>query len=149
MAEYFTIRCSDCRRRIRIYSVSLFRHDSYSYGYTCPCGCAVEVDGHSADGIPEPLKEEAQQRYIASRVQTQVDYERRDLPSSETKQILRDSRPQLPAAQADGTWLVYGIARVGEVFYDPEDSSYKLVGAGREVACFTDVSELVGHLERD
>ena len=57
MHTSFHVRYHDCGRRLAIDRVSLFNprtrigaEDLFSYGYTCSCGCATEIDGVTGEG---------------------------------------------------------------------------------------------------
>jgi len=61
--------------------------------------------------------------------------------------MLKESRPDWPVSQEDGTWLVYDITGVGEVYYNSEDSSYILATTNGEARTFAKVGELIAHLD--
>lgn len=154
MKTGFHIRCKDCGRGLEISRVSLFQRtsraggeDLFSYGYACPCGCHVEIDGVTGEGIPEEMKAEAIQRRSAHLIQTKSNYERRDLPASSVKRTLKKSRPQLPSQQEDSGWLVYDIADYGRVLYYEDPPRYHVVFADGAVLVFSGISELADHLQ--
>ena len=154
MRTGFHVRCAGCGRRLEIGRVSLFKRRSrvggeelFSYGYACPCGCTVEIDGVTGDGIPEEMKADAIQRRSAHLIQTKTNYERRDLPASSVKRTLKESRPQLPCQQEDSGWLVYDIADYGEVLYYEDPPRYHVVFADGAVLAFSSITELADHLQ--
>lgn len=150
MEDFFTVRCSKCGRTIRIGSVSLYRshQDLFSYGCNCQCGAGLKVDGAAGDVIPESLKRDAKQRRKASKIETQIDYERRALPPSATKTRLKESRQRVPVEQPDGTWLVYNLSRSMRVFYRPNAPGYVLSDNDGNSRTFTTVAELVDYLDQ-
>ncbi len=147
MGDYFTIRCSDCRCRIRIYSVAVFKPGFYSYGYGCKCGCVVEVDGVAGEGIPESLRRRAEHRRGARNIRSEIDCQRRDLPQSDVKRLLRDSRLPIPEQAADGVWVVYVLPDQRRISYAPDLGIYSLSEPDGQAATFAGVEEVVRHLE--
>ena len=146
MPDYFTARCPHCLRSIRVHSVSVLRLGSYSYHVQCDCGTVEVIDGASGEHIPETLKQDAEQRRLASEIAQRIDHDRRKLPSCRGKVVLKDARVRDPVQQPDGTWQVYQLDEHTQVLYEPESGFYLLHEMGRDQRKFRTVADIANHL---
>jgi len=147
--DVFRTRCRACGRTVDIHSVSEFHNvggfRGYSYAIECECGVISHHDGNDGALIPDSLKHAAAVRHRAFSILGKVDYERRELTSSNAKSALKDARLQVPKLQDDGSWLVYSVPDRWSVCYDPDAKTYTLI-ASDGMQAFADVGALAANL---
>jgi len=147
-AAHFSIVCDRCGERIEIRRVAVFRHDLYSYGYKCRCGAQAEVDGTDGSEIPAELKRAAQQQHRASQVGIDIDLQRRDLPQSKEKSLLRDARVDIPIEVRTNSWLVYDFPDRLQICYETDSKIYSLLAPGENPQVFASLEPVIQHLEK-
>ena len=146
--DRFTVPCDSCGKPVDVFHVSEFHNvggfRGYSYTVICECGSACHHDGNDGDFIPEPMKRAAAVRHRALTVLWAIDYQRRALPASSVKALLKDVRVKLPEPldAANDEWIVYQFCDGRLVSYCPESEVYTVRGGGPELQ-FSTVAELV------
>jgi hypothetical protein len=154
MAEKFIVYCEDCGKEIEIRSVSIFRTadsshlgELFSYGYRCECGCAIEIDGVSGDGIPDEMKNRARYYSISGDIKSKIDLERRRLPGkvpgNSAKQLLKINRLSWPKQIRDDIWLVYEISSFGKIYYNNASATYSVVDQKGDSFEFPDIEGVI------
>jgi hypothetical protein len=80
-------------------------------------------------------------------IRTEIDNERRAMPTSPWKTRLRGARVEVPVEQPGNLWLVYDLGARGKVYYLPYTREYVLRVPQAEPDWFKDVQSLIEHLE--
>jgi hypothetical protein len=88
----------------------------------------------------------SERRRTATRIQYEVDRQRRDLPPSAVKTKLKKALRKRPVEQPDRSWLVYELDDAGQVFYWPGEQSYTLLEPNGRLHSFLNVQRLAEHL---
>ena len=147
--DAFIVRCFSCQRHVEVTTVHEFHNiggfNGYSYTIDCECGARSHHDGDDGERIPESLKHAAADRHRAFSVLGAINYQRRNLPSSPEKTVLRNSRLDIPVAIDRTTWLVY-CSDNWRVTYCSDSESYSLHCADG-VQTFSKIADLTASLQ--
>ena len=93
------------------------------------------------------MKRTAAHNHRAAIITKAIDLQRRDLPVSTAKNMLRAARLDVPELLDDETWLVYRFADGKTVSYSPVTGNYVLRSAAM-IFSFSAVADLAAHLNR-
>ena len=128
-SEAFIVRCSACQRKVSVTTVHEFHNvggfRGYSYSVSCECGVVSHHDGNDGEQIPNSLKRSAAIRERAYTVLGKIDYQRRNLPGSPEKAMLRNARLNIPEEVDVDSWLVYRSDN-WRVTFNPSSETYHL-----------------------
>ena len=146
MSDKMFRKCPDCGLTVTICAVSEFHNvggsSGYSYSMSCSCGMRMEVDGCDAHKIPESMKFAAAERRNNHKIHQTIDFDRRNLPQSNAKTILKQSKLSAAKLDIDGSWVVYRIPNGVEVLFSAETAKYTFRYNG-VTAVYTDFKSLV------
>ena len=146
MSDKMFRKCPDCGAGITLCAVSEFHNVSgfngYSYAMNCSCGMRAHVDGCDGDEIPESMKIDAARRRRNHQIHRTVDLDRRELPHSDAKLLLRQSKLSAPQLDIDGSWVVYRTPNGAEILFNAETAAYTFRYNGN-VFAYEDFKSLV------
>jgi hypothetical protein len=76
-------------------------------------------------------------------VRVVIDKDRRRLPTTEIKRLLKEKRLETPIEYNDGWWKVYDLQSMGMVLYDPKAKRYGIVRHNQEPIVFSSIEEVI------
>jgi len=86
----YEFTCQICGRRVQTVEVITAVFDGpYWVVYQCECGSGKSITGITGDLLPEALRIRVDLRHQAVRIQCEIDEQRRAMPSSRVKRLLR------------------------------------------------------------
>ena len=128
MSDKMFRKCPDCALTVTICAVSEFHNvggfNGYSYSMNCSCGMRMKIDGCDGDEIPESMKIAAAKHRNNHQIHRTVDFDRRQLPQSNVKTTLKQSKLSAPKLDIDGSWLVYSMPSGAEILFSVETADY-------------------------
>ncbi|TWT80369.1 hypothetical protein CA13_17820 [Planctomycetes bacterium CA13] len=128
MSDKMFRKCPDCSLTVAICAVSEFHNvggfNGYSYSMNCSCGMRMEIDGCDGDEIPESMKIAAAEHRNNHQIHRAIDFDRRDLPQSNAKATLKQSKLSAPKPDIEGSWVVYRLPNGAEILFSVETAKY-------------------------
>lgn len=142
----FKRRCPTCRRLVTIDFVSYSEScHGYSYTYACDCGQRAAIYGDRRSDIPDELKRAAEFRNRGHKVLKIIEFQRRELPHSAAKTMLRAARLETPELIEGSIWTVYRFEGGRSITYSTVSETYTLVDTDH-ARSFAEMNELVAQL---
>lgn len=149
------LQCPSCNEVQEVDLKDIFPSDdseNVTFTFSCKCGYVQEFLDTPLEQIaplvsnrPEPhiadflgISRESYESYVwPPNVRKTIDKQRRDLPDSATKRLLRSSALELPKQFDDRWWIVYAVSP--QIVFDPKSNKYGFIGSDGQVNLVGDI----------
>lgn len=140
------VECNKCGQNVKIESIFVVTDTSTNKeintgSTTCVCG-EIITQTFKEKEIPVYLRKRSKETSKVVSIIMKIDFERRELPTSPVKKLLKESKVEHPENQGDNKWLIYDIIKMGKVYYNAETETYNF-----QSETFDSIEELANKIE--